>query len=199
MSEDESSKGVIVLVVLSIVIVGVLGFILFGFSKNPPKTNTVEYNYYTFEEVGGLWQTTLVKGNLSYLAIFRFNPEQVEDVYILGSFKGFKKTPLYLTFDPNATTDEFKYLTLATTELSLHLVRGLGLKIEAACTVNETLACADRPIVTCNSNESVIYLVPKAPTQMTLQGNCVVVSGKKFELLKSVDRLLFQWYKVMKQ
>lgn len=192
-----ASKGPIIVGVIIAVIVGVLGFILFGFDTNPPE-NTVDYNYYEFEEVGGLWQTTLVSNGQSYLAVFRFHPNQTEEVYLTGKFTGFKKRPLYITFDPTGTNDEFRYLTLGVTELSLHLIRGMGFQVEAACTKNETDACMDRKIITCDSDESVIYLVPKAPTQITLDGDCVTLSGDKMELLKSVDRLLFQWYKIIR-
>jgi len=195
---DTSNKGLFVLGILVVLVLGVLAFILFGFEEATPSSNQVEYNYYTFDEVGGLWQTTLVNNDQSYLAVFRFNPTQVEDVYVTGNFSGFKSSPLYLTFDPDASSDDFKYLALGTTELSIHLIRSMGFHVEAACTKNETDACVDRPIVTCDSNQSVIYLVPKTPTQVTLKGSCVTVSGDKFELLKSIDRLLFQWYKIVR-
>ncbi len=189
-------KGIIA-VALAVIAILALGAIFF-FDEKEPESNKVEYNYFVFEEKAGLWETILSLNDQTYSAAFRFNPEQAEDVYITGSFSGFKKSPIYLTFDPNASSEQFKYLALANTELSLHLIRGLNMQVEAACTVDETPACEDRPIVTCNSNESVIYLVPKAPTQITLKGSCVTLSGEDMELLKSVDRVLFQWYKIMR-
>jgi len=33
---------------------------------------------------------------------------------------------------------------------------------------------------------------------VTLKGNCIVVRGEGFELVKAVDRLLYQWYHIMK-
>ena len=165
-------------------------------SKTIPDSNVVEYNYFTFTEVGGLWETNIDLDNQLYSAIFRYNPKQVEDVYITGNFTGFKKDPIYITFDPDSDKKEFPYLALATTELSLHLIRALNFSVEAACTKNLTDACIDRPIVTCDSNESVIYLLAKAPTQITLDKNCATLIGEGLDLLKSVDRLLFQWYKI---
>jgi len=35
------------------------------------------------------------------------------------------------------------------------------------------------------------------PTQVTLDGSCVKLNGHEFDLLKTVDRLLFQWYKII--
>jgi hypothetical protein len=185
-------------VVACIVVILILVFI-FGMKKEaPPSVNVVEYNYFKFEEIGGLWQTRIQLDNQVYEGAFRFNPEQVEDVYIAGEFSGFK-SPIYITFDPDSEESEFKYLALASSELSLHVVRGLNFTVVGACTKNETDACLDRPIVTCDdTNESVIYLVAEPPTQITLDGKCVKLSGLEMDLLKSVDRLLFQWYKIMK-
>lgn len=185
------------LIGLAAIIVLALLVIFYAIPKSaPPDTTTVDYNYFTFTQVGGLWETNIELNNQLYSAIFRYNPKQVEDVYITGNFSGFKKDPIYITFDPDAEKEEFPYLALATTELSLHLIRALNFSVEAACTKNETDACTDRPIITCDSNESVIYLIAKAPTQITLNGNCVTLSGEGMDLLKSVDRLLFQWYKI---
>ena len=80
----------------------------------------------------------------------------------------------------------------------MHLVRALNISVIAACTKNETDACIDRPIVTCDDPEkSVIYLASKPPTQVVLDSNCVELWGHEFDLLKSVDRLLFRWYEIM--
>lgn len=193
---NSGQKGILITVIFAAAILIFLGSI---FLWKPDLSNRqVEYNYFVFEELGGLWETSIVRDGKPYSAIFRFNPEQVEDVYITGNFSGFKKKPIYLTFDPNASKKDFKYLTLAASELSLHLVRGLDYEVAAACTTNETDACQDRSVITCDADESVIYIVPKAPTQITLKDDCVVLSGENFELLKSVDRLLFQWYKIMR-
>lgn len=189
-------KSIMVVIVFVILVLAVIVIIFLNIEE--PENKKIEYNYFVFEEIAGLWQTSLVQNGKSYFAIFRFNPEQTEDVYITGNFSGFKKSPIYLTFDPNASSEEFKYLALATSELSLHLIRGLNLEVEAACTADETPACEDRPIITCDSNESVIYLVPKMPTQITLKGSCVTLSGDKLDLLKSVDRILFQWYRIVR-
>ena len=195
---DTKKPTKIFMIVGGIILILILVFI-FGMKRTaPPGTNTVEYNYFKFEEIGGLWQTRVQLDNQVYEGAFRFNPTQVEDVYITGTFSGLK-SPIYITFDPDAEESEFKYLALASSELSLHIVRGLNFTVVGACTKNETEACLDRPIVTCDDvNESVIYLAAESPTQITLDNHCVKLSGLEMDLLKSVDRLLFQWYKIMK-
>ncbi|MBW2969929.1 hypothetical protein KY319_02275 [Candidatus Woesearchaeota archaeon] len=173
-------------------------FVLFGMKKEEPKRNIVEYNYFKFEETGGLWKTNIQLDDQLFEAMFRYNPKQVENVTITGNFTGFRKTPIYITFDPDVESDKFKYLALAASELSLNVIRALNFTVEAACTKNETEACQNRSIITCADNKSVIYLVAEGPTQITLNQSCITLNGEQLELLKSVDRLLFQWYKIMK-
>ncbi|MEM3154439.1 MAG: hypothetical protein QW165_02610 [Candidatus Woesearchaeota archaeon] len=182
----------------SFVLLGVLLFFFYGLKGSPPPANIVEYNYFVFEEIGGFWESNIEINGKLYRGSFRFNPFQVEDVVVSGSFSGFKTEPIYITFDPEADSDEYKYLALAASELTLNIVRALNFTVEAACTKNVTDACANRTIITCADNASVIYLVPKAPTQVTLDGDCITLSGHELELLKSVDRVLFQWYKIMR-
>jgi len=185
------------IIIACIVLVAILLFVIFGL-KREAKPNTVEYGYFTFEEIGGLWQTSIQLDDQLYDAMFRFNPTQVLDVEVLGNFSGFQSEPIYITFDPDVPEDDFKYLALASSELSLNLVRALNFTVEAACTKNLTDACFNRSIVACDSNKSVVYLSTNPPPQILLKGSCVTVKGEGLDLLKSVDRLLFQWYKIMK-
>ncbi len=189
------------IIVASAVLILIFLLIIFGINKEPPqpKTNVIEYNFFEFEQINNFWETDIQLGDQLFRAAFRFNPEQVEDVQISGNFTGFKTTPIYITFDPESEQDEFKYLALGTSELALHLIRALNYTTQAACTKNVTDACIDRPIVECGQeNKSVIYLVAKPPTQITLNESCITLSGQGFELVKAIDRLLFQWYKIIR-
>lgn len=186
--------------ITALVFIAIFAFILFGLKETPEERgDVVEYNYFTFTRSGPNWETQIERDNKVYLASFRYNPKDTEDVYITGNFTGFEYVPLYITFDPDSEQDDFKYLALTSTELSLHLIRGLGYNVSAACTKNETQACTDRPIVRCgDEGKSVIYIVNKAPTQITLKDNCIVLSGEGLELVRAADRLIFQWYKIMR-
>ena len=196
---DTKKPTKIFIIVGVVALIAFLGFVLFGMKGEPFQTSGVEYNYFRFEEIGGLWQTNIQLENQVYEGTFRFNPTQVEDVYVAGNFSGFHSSPIYITFDPDAGKEQFKYLALASAELTLHVVRGLNFTVVGACTKNETDACFERPIVTCDDvDKSVIYLKSEAPAQITLSSHCVVLNGNEMDLLKSVDRLLFQWYKIMK-
>lgn len=199
--EDASDPGTnkqtkVFIATAAIVLIGLLVFFFFGIQR-APKVNQVEYNYFTFTEREGLWETEIQMKDQPYLAVFRFNPSQVEDVNVSGSFGGFKRGPVYITFDPNATENQFKYLALGATELSLHMIRGLNLTVESACTENVTQACEGRPIVKCGEDKNVLYMVPNGSASVVLGERCITVSGSGFDLLKSIDRVLYQWYKIM--
>ncbi|PIN76022.1 hypothetical protein COV18_01200 [Candidatus Woesearchaeota archaeon CG10_big_fil_rev_8_21_14_0_10_37_12] len=197
--EYKASKQTIIFsVVAGVVLLVVIGFLFFGFDDSAPTLPTVEYNYFKFEQIGGMWQTTIELDDQPYEAPFRFNPEQVQDVPVVGKFSGFVKMPVYITFDPESEYDDFKYLALGVSELTLHMVRALNVSVEAACTKNVTDACVDRPIVTCGDfGKSVIYLHTSNETLVNLSNHCITLSGPELDLLKPVDRLLFQWYKIM--
>ncbi|HLF55180.1 MAG TPA: hypothetical protein VI612_05695 [Candidatus Nanoarchaeia archaeon] len=180
-----------------IVLIAFLGYTFFVYKPAPIETETVEYSYFTFTYVQGLWQTSIQLDKQVYDAVFRFNPKQVEDVYITGQLGNFTQ-PVYITFDPVQDKEAYKYLALASSELSLHLIRALEKEVISACTSNETAACQDRPIVTCEKGKNVIYLNPLPPTQINLNNTCITLQGHEMELLKSVDRLLYQWYKIMR-
>ncbi len=200
-SPQETSKETrIFLIIGSIAFAALLLFLVFGLKhQKTTELNKVTFNYFTFTEVGGLWQTDINVDGQPYEGVFRFNPEQVKDVYITGNLTAFKKEPVYITFDPNASSGDFKYLALGASELSLHLVRALNVSVVAACTSNDSLVCEGRQIVTCeDKDKNVIYLDASPPTQITLDGRCVKLSGLEMDLLKSIDRLLFQWYRIMK-
>lgn len=188
----------IFIIIAAVFILGLMWFLIFGLHEEP-EPNTVEYNYFVFEEIGGHWQTTITLDGQLYDASFRFNPEQVEDVNISGNFSGFKEAPIYITFDPDVEPEKFKYLALATSELSLHIIRALNFSVQAACTKNETDACVDRPIVTCDDpDKDVIYVQSEAPAEIVLDNRCVTVRGAEFDIVRSADRLLYQWYKIMR-
>ncbi len=198
--EDKPNKATIYFTVIFLVIsIAFVGYVFFGYEPEPPKPESIEYNHFEFYHIGGLWETAIQLDTQVYDAIFRFNPDQVQDVAVKGTLGDFGQ-PVYITFDPvQNDTNAYKYLALASSELSLHIIRALEKEVIAACTNNETDACIERPIVTCDdTDKNVIYLKTDAPPRITLDGTCITLQGKDMDLLKSADRLLFQWYKIMR-
>ncbi len=198
MSEKNATVFYVIAGIVVLVIFGVI-FNLDYFIDDTPKIQSVEYNYFTFYNISGFWETDIVLDRQVYRGTFRFNPYEVEGIPIEGNLSlAFNKPPLFITFNPNSPQETFKYQALATTELSLHLVKALNISVEGACTVNETDACIDRPVVTCDTpNASVIYIVSEGEPKIVLDNRCITLYGSEFGLVKSVDRMLYQWYNII--
>lgn len=183
----------------------IAAFILFaGYMIMKPEViekETLEYNYFTFEEEQGMWKTTIQKGEQPYELVLRFNPYEVENITYEGNLtpEWFMNPPIYITFDPDTEPEQMKYLALAASEVGLSLVRGIGVNISAACTKNITEDCMNQTIVACNdTDKSVIYLKIGEPNRLFIENNCVTLQGKDFGILKSVDRLLYEWYGIIR-
>lgn len=155
------------------------------------------YNGFSFVYVDGLWYTQIQRENLMWNIPLHFGPRDLEGINIIG--KGindsFKKNEVYITFDP--TLKPLSYVALSAAELSLNLVKGIGVTPIAACLINETEACKNRPIITCESGEAAIYLKQDDEAKVILDGNCIIIQGRDYDLVKATDRFLLQWYRIM--
>lgn len=191
------------IVVLTLIFFG-LGVLL----NKSKEAETVSYNNFEFVKgVNGFWKVEVVvstpEGNKLYNLETRYNPTELEGISVDKGVMDFFKdadgkdiNAIYLTISPNSNNNSA--LALAGYDLSLNLARVFGVSIEAACTANLTDACHDRPIINCNDTYPVIYLKDYPIEQITYEPHrCIVISGKDVGMVKSVDRLLFQWYGIM--
>jgi hypothetical protein len=162
---------------------------------------TVEYNFFKFAKIDDLWQTQWQSNTgRSYTVPFRFNPLETLEVPVLGALNdSFNDADvLYITFNPLSDEKDFKYLAMGATDLSFAFLGPLNRKVEMACTVNQTEACSVRPIVNCgDENKSVIFLEINSPERVSLSDRCVHIQGRELNLLKSVDRILYQYYRII--
>lgn len=197
--DKKRTKRDIVLVIAIFVIIGVIIFILTFTFFRKEGVPTVVYDNFVFSKLDGvLWYWQWQDGKDLYTIPMRYTPYEVEQVVIEGelneSFNKYREA--YITFDP--LSDNFTSLTLAAAELTQSMVTALKVKPIAACIRNETDTCEARPIITCeNTHKPVIYLKEDPVTKMVLRGNCIVLQGSGIELLKCVDRLLYNWYGIM--
>ncbi len=176
----------------------VIFFVMKNF--NPYTPEQVTYNYFTFVKKDTHWLTDWQGKDQLYELGFRFTPFEAETVPISGTLnESFSDRELiYVTFDPLSEPGSFKYIGLAKAELLLVLNRALKLNTEEGCTQQDNNACIEEPIVDCNnSDKSVIYIKYDSPDQIILDNSCITIQGKEFNLIKSVDRLLYQWLKIM--
>ena len=190
----------IILVLIAIIVIAALlykGNQYYEDKKEYDATHKV-YNYYTFESDGLHWKTTWVNQNQPYLLNFRHWPGELEDIKITGKLNSVfsNASDVYLTFD--ADGEDFDYLALAATEISLNINQVLGKNIFVACIANNTPDCYQRPIVTCEDWETaVIYLRIAENPQVFLSGNCMTIEGTDEEIVMAAERVLYAWYGIM--
>jgi len=200
---NDGAKSKMPTIVLVVVVAIFLGFALFlGFlSKGPPPPDQVEYNGFIFTEIQGSWMTQWQNNNKIYELSLRHNPTELQDVIITGeiNLSLFNQQEMYVTFDPNKE-QELKFVALAAGEMGLNLKRALLREPVFTCTTNETDAesCFDVPPVTCDDTDKAVFLIDATgETLVTMDNNCVILTGEGEELLRATDRLLYLFYGIM--
>ncbi|MBI2667098.1 hypothetical protein HYX13_05805, partial [Candidatus Woesearchaeota archaeon] len=163
------------------------------------------YNGYSFVFTDGLWWTEMDKfGSLLKIPL-HFGPKEVEPIELQGTLHpAFNEgNEMYIAIDPDVVD---KYYTLAISELSFNVVKGLDRTPVGSCT-KENWACENRTIVSCDAVDSdnlnytgkdIIELALGNETKIEAKGTCIKVTGNQYELVKAVDRLLYQWYGVIR-
>lgn len=186
-----------IIILIAISAFFLVGFRFFGDSSYP----TIEYNGFEFYEIENMWYTQWQLEDKIFTLPLRHNPLEVEDVEIHGQLqKSFNRKNVYITFDPrNSSETNFTILSLAAAELSLSMTKVMQVNAIASCAYDVPGVCQDRPIVTCEDKDKSVILISDVGTpEILLHGDCVILKGYNMDLLKSVDRFLYQWYGIMK-
>jgi hypothetical protein len=156
---------------------------------------------YSFVKFDDSWYTQFKspKGSRLYNIQFRYGPKELEGITIEGNLDldlFNEAADYYVTFNP--TGNDFAHVTLAVADFNQHMTNVFFKNPIAACDKNETVACVDRPIVTCdNVDEVVLYVKESTNSKVYYDDNCIVVEGSGFDLVKSVDRVLYDLYGMM--
>ena len=154
------------------------------------------YNGFSFVFINGMWYTQVQKEDTVWDVPLHFGPKELENITIFGKLDSdFGDNDLYITFDPLGSN--LQYVALSSAELTLSLTKGFGISPIAACDKNETEACINRPIKTCKDEDNIIYIKQANKTRVELRGNCVLIEGKGWEIVRATDRLLLKWYKII--
>ncbi len=157
------------------------------------------YNGYSFVKADGLWWTEMNKFGTRLKVPLHFGPKELEDISVTGELDpAFNNgEELFIAIDPNTKS---KYYTLAISELSFNTVKGLDRTPVGSCT-EESWVCENRTIVSCAKNPEklpVVELALEGSPGIHIEGTCIRLTGSgEYEIVKSVNRLLYQWYGVM--
>lgn len=208
----------ITIIVIALLFISILAFSIFN--KQEPKTledlhvlnlkgklkpgqGYVYKGVYSFVTLDNLWYTQLSspKGTKVYSLALRYSPKDLTDIIIEGNLDTQlfnNKSEFFVTFNP--TGKEFSFIGLAVADFNTHMSKVFEKNPIAACDRNETDPCQSRPIVTCGDKDKLVLYVKEADKFRTYYNeNCIVVEGKGLDLVRGVDRVLYNLYGIMEQ
>jgi len=221
---DKGSKSLLAIFLLAIIII--LGLLLFiepimksVFNSGATTIDDVHkevlegketstqysYNGFTFVYSNDLWFTELrIPGtNKEYSIPMQYGPRELGyipalnlDMYNFSAASSGRPKKIYVTFDPD---QENTGTSLALSALFDYLPPVFNINIEIACTTNHT-HCIGKSIIKCEDAEKATIFLNNAPgvsTLVELKGNCINLQGDGKELIKAVNRFLYQWYGIM--
>ena len=170
--------------------------------KLKPEQGYVYKGVYSFVTLDNLWYTQLTspKGVKIYSLALRYSPKDLKDIVIEGNLNNEffnKQSEFFVTFNP--TGKDFSYVGLVVADFNTHMSKVFEKKPIAACDRNETEPCKTRPVVTCDTDNLVLYIRESERFRTYYNNNCIVVEGNGFDLVKGVDRILYNLYNIMEQ
>jgi len=171
--------------------------------KLKPEQGYVYKGVYSFVTLDNLWYTQLTspKGTKLYSLALRYSPKDVKDVVIEGALNAQlfnNQSEFFVAFNP--TGNDFSSVGLAVADFNTHMSKVFEKKPIAACDRNETEPCKNRPIVTCEDEDKLVLYIKESDRFRTYyNNNCIVVEGKGFDLVKGVDRVLYNLYNIMEK
>ena len=172
--------------------------------KLKPEQGYVYRGLYSFITQDQEWFTQLSspKGTRVYDLALRYSPRDLKNITIEGELNTEffdSQSDYYVTFNP--TGNQLQYVGLAVADFETHMSKVFEKTPIAACDRNETQICQTRPIVTCgnsgNSTKLVLYIRESDRFRAYYNDNCIVVEGSGFDLVRGVDRILYNLYHVM--
>lgn len=217
--QKKKERKQLVMIIMVIAVLLALGsgtFSLFHFSKAPQALPVDElhdlnrqgelssergyiYSGNSIVMTEGLWWSDVFFAGTIFKVPLHFGPRDVEVVAISGQLNSsFNAEPdVYVAIDPEVSD---KYYTLAISELSLNLAKIMNRAPIGSCTQENENVCIGREIINCEMTRGrpVIELEYSETPSVQLDGSCIKITGQGYNLTKSVDRLLYRWYGIMK-
>ena len=171
--------------------------------KLKPSQGYVYKGVYSFINFEDFWYTDFrsPNGTKVYSLNFRYSPRNLSSIPIEGNLNSDffnNKSEFYYTFNPKSK--ELSYIFLAVADFSTQMKTVYGKNPIAACDRNETEACRTVPIITCgNTDKLVLYIKEAKKFRAYYNNNCIAVEGNGIDLVKGVDRILYNLYGIMEQ
>ena len=162
---------------ITIMFFSVVGYSFMGRNGNNPESEeSITYNGIEFVKENGLWTTVL--GDYKFL--FKYNPNEVEKINSnLNLLNNYLGKPLYFSSN-GAETEILK---------NLFYQNQIAQRVQYACLEGEE-CITDYPVKNCQDNFMIIR--ESANTEIKQQENCLFIYGKKEDLIKLTDSVLFK-------
>ncbi|MBW2983581.1 hypothetical protein KY361_00520 [Candidatus Woesearchaeota archaeon] len=161
------------------------------------------YGPHSFINFDGMWYFQVQSKGVLVNVPLRYGPKDVEDIPLYGGLndKFNNATTIYISFDPLGK--ELTYIAVAVGELTQSLNTAFGNEVIAVCDrdcdYEACSACKGRPVLNCSNTEhAIISLIESPIPKIDLKGNCIEIHGYGYELIRYVDRLLLEFYGVVK-
>lgn len=174
--------------------------------KLKPEQGYLYKDAYSFIKFNDFWywQLPSQSGKTEYNFNFRYSPRDLEHIKIRGNFnlKKFNNaSQYYVTFNPSG--NDFVHVQLARLDYDVQMVKVFQKIPVSACdrnATNITTACDEVPIITCeNTDDIVVYFNESDKLSVEYKDNCIIINGRGFDLVKGVDRILYNLYEIMSQ
>ena len=168
-------------------------------SYETPEAYT--YRGYPIISINGLWTTRIQKEDGSVIETrFRFQPNETLEVQKNGSLSkdAFNTNLMVISIDPYYPNQSV--LGIAGVELGGNLFKSVNAEIHTACSVNTTDGtCEGRLIASCNNTIVPTFeFYNEGPTRIELDDKCIQFYGEDLDVIKAVDRYLYEWYGIIK-
>ncbi|MEK6913870.1 MAG: hypothetical protein AABW47_04345 [Nanoarchaeota archaeon] len=178
--ERKRKKGRLIagIVMVAVMFFSVVGYSFMGRDETSNGENAkIVYNNLEFSKENGLWATTI--GDFKFL--FKYNPNEVNrTASLLNLLNTYSGKPLY--FSANGPEAEIAR--------NLFYQNQIAQRIQYACLEGETCVNVDYPIKTCQDN---FFMIRESEnTRIEQKQNCIFIEGKKEDLIKLTDSVLFK-------
>jgi len=175
--------------------------------QNPETNTSFIYNGFSFVLLNDartsvdFWYTQYERDGKLFNVPFRYSPRDVENISKISINKTQRRlySKVYITVDPSEEPGSKQFTALAVSEFTGILAKVKNYPIFGACTRNETTACVDRPIITCNDRGDFLtfYFKEGEEPGILINDNCITISGTDKSLLKATDKTIYGFLGIM--
>jgi len=175
-----------------------------NYLKKPSDTNYI-YNGFSFIKLKAdqrisdeFWYTQYERDGKIYDIPMQYGPKELIDIPIIRlntTNKTLDKVYISITPDENKSVP---YLAQSTYEIAEKVVQVLGIVPEAACSINKTAACSDRPIINCQNTDDaiVIEFFDSPETKVLVHDNCITIMAHDEDYLRASNKLIYHFLKI---